>query len=60
MENVQLFILCTQSVKLSSILNKQAAFPRESCPFIDSTAFLLWTKGLPRRWSGGRGSSART
>lgn len=50
MENVQLFILCTQSVTLSSILNKQAAFPRESCPFIDSTAFLLWTKGLPRRW----------
>lgn len=34
MENVQLFILCTQSVKVSSVLNKQAAFPRESCRFI--------------------------
>lgn len=33
MENVQLFILCTQFVNVSSVLNKQAALLREGCPF---------------------------
>lgn len=34
MESVQLFILCTQFVNVSSVLNKQAALPREGCPSI--------------------------
>lgn len=34
MENVQLFILCTQFVNVFSVFSKQAAFLREGCLFI--------------------------
>ena len=54
MENVQLFILCTQFVNVSFVLNKQAAFPRESCPFIPTAQSLAVDKRLSRRrWGGG-------
>lgn len=34
LENVQVFILCTLFVNVSSVLNKQAAIPREGCSSI--------------------------
>lgn len=53
MENMQLFILCTQFVNVSSVFNKQAALPREGCPFIlKALAMCCGTKGLPHRTRG--------
>lgn len=54
-ENVQLFILCTQFVLVSSVLNKQAALPREGCPFIPTArAPCCGPRGYPGR--GGMGA----
>lgn len=55
MENVQLFILCTQFVNVSSVFNKQGALPREGCPFIPTA----WASCCgPRGYLGGGGIGA--
>lgn len=50
-ENVQLFILCTQFVNVSSVLNKQAALLREGCPF-QQPGFLAVDQGVTQEEEG--------
>lgn len=56
MENVQLFILCTQFVYVSSVFNKEAALLKEGCLFILTIqAPCCGPRGLPRRRRDGKG-----
>lgn len=51
-ENVQLFILCTQFVNVFCVLNKQAALPREGCPFIPTARLLGVDQGVAQEEEG--------
>lgn len=47
MENVQLFILYTQFVNVSSVFNKQAALPQGRLPIhSESPDCVLWNQGV--------------